>query len=112
MRSEGGIVCGGKESNEGSSEHKPPSHAGLQGNVSSTCNMKQKIAELLKLFEALFLEKCEIRIGAMIMFTGSQSDTESKQSAPRVGYTMAIAPIWKSRNLYAALFYGHDFVIN
>ena len=46
------------------------------------------------------------------MFTGSQSDKESKQSAPRVGYAMAIAPIWKSRNLNADLSYGHDFVIN
>ena len=48
-KSEGLIVCGGEESNEGSSEHKPPSHAALQGNVTSTCNVKTEFAEFLKL---------------------------------------------------------------
>ena len=43
------IVCGGKESNEGRSKHKPPSHAAPQGNVTSTCNVNQNFAEFLKL---------------------------------------------------------------
>ena len=56
-KSEGLIVCGGKESNEGRSKHKPPSHAAPQGNVTSTCNVNQNFAEFLKLSKKpLFFE--------------------------------------------------------
>ena len=106
------IVCGGKESNEGSSEHKPPSHAALQGNVTSTCNVKQEFAGFLKVFKTLSLkENCQIRIAVCSLDSGSDKES-SKHSGPRVSHIMAVAPIWKSRNLNADLFYGHDFVIN